>query len=420
MEKLKVIFAEINETERRLLKLLVLGSFAIVVAILSIMYFIAASKVQEEQENKEDSLANILKEDSLSLSDSARIADSIAALPELPPEEDLRAHRTLMEIYRKQNSPEKSLEHIQRLAPFLKNDIEFQTEAGLAYLHSGKPKEALEFLKNATEISPGNPDILVDYSLALFRSNHPKEAIKQLTQAKSKFSNHSRLLTTLGAMKAELDPFSTEATDLLNQVEKNDPKYAEASYQKSRQKMNQGNFGSAEKILLKLVKSHPLDSRNLGRLGICRFALGKWDEAEKNLRSAVAINEKDYNSWYTLGELYLAQANNSAQTSKVLEDRRKAFRAFASALKSDPKHVGAHYRIGLLMNGNHQYREAIRHLTRALKGNVKNVNVLVQLALAYEGVGQKNLAREKLIQALSLDPFNRVISEKLKSLEKAN
>ena len=87
---------------------------------------------------------------------------------------------------------------------------------------------------------------------------------------------------------------------------------------------------------------------------------------------------------------------------------------FLKALALNNDHAEAHFRVGVLLNGNGQYKEAIRHLEASLRTDARHVPTLVQLCVAFENLKQPERARAYLNKAYELDPLNKVVLFKLK------
>jgi len=75
--------------------------------------------------------------------------------------------------------------------------------------------------------------------------------------------------------------------------------------------------------------------------------------------------------------------------------------------------------VGTLLNFNKQHREAILHLQKALSANTRSVPVLLQLAAAWESLGDRAQAWDYIQQAYELDPFNKVLISQIVRLKKA-
>jgi tetratricopeptide (TPR) repeat protein len=165
-----------------------------------------------------------------------------------------------------------------------------------------------------------------------------------------------------------------------------------------------------------VVSQEPGNAKALGQLGMAQYHLGRLKEAEQSFKAELAINPSDYNTWYNLGELHLVYANGETQSGTVQARRADGMECYLKALELNPDHAQAHYRVGVLLNGNGQYKEAIRHLEAALKTDSRHVPTLVQLSLAYENLKQLERARSYLNKAFELDPLNKIVLFKLRRL----
>jgi tetratricopeptide (TPR) repeat protein len=194
------------------------------------------------------------------------------------------------------------------------------------------------------------------------------------------------------------------------------PDHAPALYLQGRKAQLEGDYQDAESAFSKVVRMEPGNAKALGQLGMAQYHLGRFKEAEEAFKGVLAANASDYNTWYNLGELHLVYANGETQAETVKARRAEAMTAYLKALELNPDHAQAHYRVGVLLNGNGQYKEAIRHLEAALKRDSRHVPTLVQLSLAYENLKQLERARTYLNKAIELDPLNKVVLFKLRRL----
>jgi tetratricopeptide (TPR) repeat protein len=73
--------------------------------------------------------------------------------------------------------------------------------------------------------------------------------------------------------------------------------------------------------------------------------------------------------------------------------------------------------VGVLLNNNKQFKEAINHFKKAKNNFPENSDLLLQLALANEKIGNNQAALQYLEKAYYIDPFNKVISSKLRGVK---
>jgi len=407
MGYLKNLWSEIEDSHKRWVKIFVLVNAMLLIFSLLIIYMMMSSSAEEQtpqmMTNMTDSADN---ETEIPTIFKPRMSD-----------DDVDAHRELIDLYTKANRPDKSLKHIERVAPHFAEDLVFQTKAANALISSGKFKEAIRYLRQAKKLNSGDVKIAADLALAQFKSGKIAESISEMWELEEK-ANSPIVSTYLGTMIAETSPKSKEAEELFAKAIELDPKYSPAYYQYSRKLMNDGNFGSARNMLKLLTKMDPMNSKYRARLGMVYFYLFKDVPAEKEYKVALALNDRDYNTWYNLGELFLNQANEQNRKEKVLEYRRKAFKCFQKSINLNPrKSYSAYYKVGLIMNLNMQYKEALDYLAVSYEKKSDYVPGLIQMSVAYQSIGDLGRARKYLMEAYNLDPFNRIIAHKLKLLK---
>lgn len=417
------MWKQIPEGDRRLIRLTAIVCMGLIVLTFVSLWAIVSLSPPTPQSNdpqtaKNESPQNVpptYEPDSLHPRSS--VVSEYEVDPELPLEAiDFTAHREIIEMFKNRRDYNNALPHIERIAPRYQEDYTFQSQAGEAYLNSGMPEEAALYLARAHKLNPDDPKLNADLALSLFRSGQPKQAIQGLRNKLQKHPGQFDLQLQLGAMLAELNPKDTEADSLLQDLEKRYPQRANVFYQHSRKAMNQGNYGQALRLLKTAAELEPLDHRIHARMGMAEYYLRNDVKAERNYRTALALNPKDYNTWYNLGELYLAFSLGSSNTQNIRTHNRKALTCFLNTLALKQGHASAHYKTGLLLNNNHQYKEAIPHLEQALQQQTQNVDALLQLSIAWEALNDYTKARELLSRAYEIDPFNRVVATKLKLL----
>lgn len=331
-------------------------------------------------------------------------------------DEDIEAHRELISLFSERELYRKSLKHIERVANYLSDDIVFQAQAGEAYIKAGKPKQAIPHLQKALAKNPKDIDLNIQLAQATFALNKPLEAIQQLKNLHDKFPEDKKVALNLAASQAEIEPFNPDATQIFKDLKSKHPNDPMVWYQSARQWMNQGNFATSKRELQKALDLDPLDQRIHARMGMAEFYLRKYPQAERHYKTALSMNPEDYNTWYNLGELKYSLANRTYRSDSLRTYSREALSNFLQTLALEKDHPKAHYRVGLLLNSNKQFKEAIEHFKKALERQPDHVNSLMGIAIAYEAVGHKDLAIESLERAYYLDPFNRVLADKLSQI----
>jgi tetratricopeptide (TPR) repeat protein len=251
---------------------------------------------------------------------------------------------------------------------------------------------------------------------AQYRMGQVEPAMRAAEAELKRHPGDLAMLVALGTMQVEMGPGGKGYGQALAEALKLKPDYAPALYLLGRKAQLEGDFKDAEAAFAKVLKLDPANAKALGQLGMAQYHLGKSVAAEKSFRSELSRNPADYNTWYNLGELLLGRANEETSSEAVRRFRAEAMECYLKSIDLNPEHAQARYRVGVLLIGNGQYKEAIRHLDAALRLDAQHVPTLVQLALAYEYLKQPDRARAYLNRAYDLDPLNKVVLSKLRGL----
>ncbi len=126
---------------------------------------------------------------------------------------------------------------------------------------------------------------------------------------------------------------------------------------------------------------------DLAAIYLCRsealLSLGRWDEAEDSINSALAI------------EPYLAAAyNERGNIRRARRDNDLAINDYTMAIHIEPEYDEAHFNRALAYEARRRYAEAEADLTRALKLNP-------ELKAAYEARGRIRAAQFKFDDAIA-------------------
>jgi tetratricopeptide (TPR) repeat protein len=330
---------------------------------------------------------------------------------------DTKAHEELARIFLEKGDYANSLMHAKRIEVTMEGNADFQEQVGHTYLAAGRPTEAISFLEKSIKLGNKSPLLLGDLALAKFRGQKPDSGLASIQSALKQFPEDPLLASHEAAMYGEAKDPGKGGDEKFRKLIAKYPKFAEARYQYGRFLMNQGNFASSLHELEVGIKLDPVDPRIHARLGMALFHLGKDGEAERAYKTALAMNPRDYNTWYNLGELNLSIANESDLPSVFSKRTREALEAYLTSLANNPDHPEAHFRVGVILNANRQNREAIRHLEFALQADPRSVPVMIQLATAWEALGSKTRAWDFVQQAFEIDPLNQLVAAQYRRLK---
>jgi len=322
---------------------------------------------------------------------------------------DERAHLQLMRQNANQYNYTKAYKHGARILSYLLANYELSAEWGHVLLESGKPQEAIPILQEVISKDSTNSKIAIDMAFAMLRSGDADGAIEFLNNAMA--HNKNLNLTVAKATVISEHPDTTKrsaAESIFKSVLKNKQSPPDASYQYGRFLMEKGDYKSSKTYLERAVNAKPDEPRYIARLGMAEFYLKHDSKAETLYKKALQINPYDYNTWFNLGELYLSIANESTISAEIRVKTHNALKAYLKAVENDSLHAGAHYRIGLILNGNADYKGAIRHLDIALEQFPNSTPIMQQLSSAYIQLGDTAQSVDYLEKILQIDPFDRI------------
>jgi tetratricopeptide (TPR) repeat protein len=148
------------------------------------------------------------------------------------------------------------------------------------------------------------------------------------------------------------------------------------------------------------VASHwPLVSDDLNRavtehnLGTAFHELGRFAEAERHYRRALAIVPRYAPAYTNLGALYRAQGREAA-----------AIAAYRRALAIDPTHRAAHFNLGNALLAVGRPAEAVGHFEHAVRLDPTSAEALTNLGIALASIGRLAEAADRFREAIRVDP----------------
>jgi tetratricopeptide (TPR) repeat protein len=342
-------------------------------------------------------------------------ADAIGA-GDMPTREEAAALRQVAELLVAAGDKGKAVTPMRRVLRAPGADADLLAMATDVFLATGHYREAVKAAERMLSMRPGDMRVKVQSVEARYRMGEVEKAMAEAREAIKEHPGELAMLTALGTMEVEQGPRDPAYGKSLQAALKLKPDYVPALYQMGRKAQLEGNYKDAETAFRKVVKLDPDNAKAHGQLGMAYYHLGKENEAEKEYRIDLGMNPGDYNTWFNLGELRMARAGREIMPAAIQTLRAEAMEAYLKALEANPDHAQAHYRVGVLLNGNGQYKEAIRHLEAALRVDSRHVPTLVQLSLAFENLKQPARARAYLNKAYELDPLNKLVLFKLKQL----
>lgn len=344
-------------------------------------------------------------------SQKAEAGKKISLINEQPTltELDITAHKLTATRYLQNGNPRKAIPHLQRILVYNNKDQLNHVSLAHAYLEAGEYQKAYDIY---ARIKPENlPEstlstICARKGISLYYLGKRDESREELNQCLAQYPQSAEGYCFLGQIEASTARDSLKTLRLLEKAVQLDSSYVEAWYQLARYWMTQDKLIKARECLLAATQIDPLHSRSHARLGMIYYYLGNSQLARVSYQTAIAINPSDFNTHYNLGELLYVRLN----------DTLNALKEFKKAIKDKPDHVEANFKIGLICMKNNMFKEAIHYFERALTPHPSNTRILMQLAVAYERIGQKQLAITTYQRILDTDELNSIAYQKLKLL----
>jgi len=328
------------------------------------------------------------------------------------------AHLQLMRQSSKEYNYQMAYRHGVRIIGYLTDNPELSAEWGRILLEAGKPQDAVSVLQKLDSKGLIKNDAVIDLAFALHRSGETDAAI-QLLDDKLKGKSDVSLLGTKAAIIGEHPDTNKRvaAEAIFKSALKKDASLPNVNYWYSRYLMQRGDYQKSKNYAEMALKTKPNEPRYITRLGMAEFYLKDDSKAEELYKIALKINPYDYNAWFNLGELYLSKANESRSASDVRQNTRKALESYLKSIEYDSLHTRAHYRIGLILNGNGGYKEAIRHLMVAMEKMPNDIPIMQQLSVAYLQIGDTANSTGYLDKILQLDPFNKIAATQMRRIK---
>ncbi|MFP4163835.1 MAG: tetratricopeptide repeat protein [Chitinispirillaceae bacterium] len=321
---------------------------------------------------------------------------------------DIDAHEFTARRYLRSGRPEQAIPHLQRILIARKNDRKTLKNLAQAHLECGHFKQALstfDYLLSENEDSI-SPFLYARKGAALYYMKRYEASERTLQTGLELFPDNPEILCFLGQVETSRGIPSPEAENFFLRALQSDSTYSEAKYQLARYYEANEKYLKARRLLLEVLETEPLHVRSHSRLGMIYYYLGDAEMALKSYQTALALNPDDYNTRFNLGELFYTLYN----------DNRDALREFTRVLEINPEHTEANFKSGLICLENGMIKEAIRYFETSLDSDRNDTRKMLQLAAAYERLGNRKRALSLYRQITGIDPLHTIASQKVKLL----
>jgi tetratricopeptide (TPR) repeat protein len=295
----------------------------------------------------------------------------------------------------------------------------------------GSGKEA-----NSNEIIPqisNKAKLLFEEALKAYDAQKKSKTInyagleKKFRAAADADSNLAEATFNLGVL-AERQGKTKEAVSLYKEALAKKPTLRQAAENLAVIAQNNGDEASAVRIYTDILNSYPDDAGSRARLAEISRRKGDLDKAIELSREALFRDPRTLQAYKTMMQVYYEQRQFSLarliglRASKIdpadpeilyttglinlaEKDPVKARAAFKGAVDARPDFLPAHYQLCRMAFDQEDYQSAEEHLRRILQAGGKNAEALLNLGVAYKGMGQldKAMAVYDEVQKLSSD-----------------
>ena len=250
---------------------------------------------------------------------------------------EVREHVEAGLAAKKNGDLDTAIREFERVAELMPSLAAAHVNLGAVYYDKKDFSHAIPEFRKAIELNPDLPGARATLGAALLAQGYAAEAIPYL-------DSDDLLGIALLESGRERDAIDKFEAALLKRP--NDP---DLLYY-----LSQAHSTLSRQLFEKIVGEHPDSARAQQLLGEANAAAGKRVEAEKHLRSALALRQDLRGVHLTLGELYLAGG-----------DYANAQKEFAEEARLTPGSAMAAYKLGSVMLLNGDDKAAFSELSRA-------------------------------------------------------
>ena len=161
---------------------------------------------------------------------------------------------------------------------------------------------------------------------------------------------------------------------------------------------DRSDFDRALEMLGRARDAAPADPEVDGEQGLVLTRAGRWDEAEKYLRRAVATSPDDVNALNALG-IFAQQHSHDLDAAAAYFQR-----ALEVHTEQDEFNASLHSNLGAVYGEQRRYADAIAHFRSAIAIAPADLEYRTNLAMALAANGRYDDARAEIRGTLAMDP----------------
>ncbi len=309
-------------------------------------------------------------------------------------EDNFNNYSILLAFYHSRQETDKAEAVVSKLAEKFPDNP--QTHLLMAGFHRGKGDMAgvEKDLLKVIETAPDNTRYRLMLADFYMNEGSLTQAVEILTQTRAELGEHADINAALAKLYFEQKDFDS-SRQLLDEVLAENQNHGEANLLKARFLLKEQNQFEAIDILENLNKDYPKWAEPYFYLGLARLSIGQIDLAQYAVATAIEHNKTDSKSHALLAQLHLTN-------SDFAEAKKEA----AIALRLNSANFRAASIMSKAMMGAKEFTEAIRLLSEMHKQVPDNIEVLGDLAVASIRSGDQEKGIAYLEEVLQHNPGN--------------
>lgn len=285
-------------------------------------------------------------------------------------------------------------------------------QQGLIALQHGQLADAQNDLEQAAKADPKNPYVWSSLAETYLRLKERDKALSAANTAEKLGGDNPVIAHALGI-------FYLSAGDLNSGL-----KFAKLAadphltFQYANALLHQEDFTKAADLLSSTLQKHPDDPQLTVALGVARYGQRRFDDAIALFLQTIKLAPDAEQPYVFLGKMldqagprlgeitadfeHWAQANPSSGSAQLLlakallvsdPSNERAGELLRRAVALDPNNWEAHYELGVLLEGKHDYNAASAELATATQLDPKQPMPHYHLARVYARLGESEKAK---------------------------
>lgn len=161
--------------------------------------------------------------------------------------------------------------------------------------------------------------------------------------------------------------------------------------------MRNAEWKNVDTLWVATGRTSPSDPKTHNNLGDMYARHGDYKNAEKEFKTAIALNAS-----------YAAAYHNLANTYKLMGNDAEAINYYSQAVKIDPTIWQSYENIGSIYFKAGNFPKALEYIDKAYQIDKTNPNIVADFGVIYLNMGEREKAKEWFMKALQIDPQNKV------------